>query len=322
MMSSPNKIQVGVIGGAGYAAGQLLSILQYHPEAEITFIQSDSQAGKQIQEVHPFIHEKLSNFQKDYNFEVDVLFLCKGHGRSEGIVHQIPTSVRVIDLSRDFRLHGDHDFVYGLPELNREQIRLASHIANPGCFATSIQLALLPKAATHQLTSEIHIHAITGSTGAGQKLQSTAHFTWRNSNVSLYKVLQHQHIDEIEQSLRQLQPNIPAIHFVPMRGNYTRGILSSLYFRSDQTQEETIDLYHDFYESHPFVQITSKAIDLKQVVNTNMAKIQIQKIGEIIHVTSILDNLIKGASGQAVQNMNLIFGFPEDQGLRFPGINY
>lgn len=314
-------IKVGIIGGAGYTAGELIRLLLNHPETSISFIQSNSQAGLLVSDIHTdLIGEIDLKFvsEPDYK-QADVLFLCMGHGRSKDFVHQIPSdfSGKIIDLSNDFRLKDEaEDFVYGLPELNREKIKQSDRIANPGCFATAIQLALLPLAATRHL-SEVHVHGITGSTGAGQAATSTTHFSWRNNNVSVYKSFSHQHLGEIGETVVSLQPDFKEeINFVPMRGNYPRGIMTSTYMDCSLSEEEAKALFAEFYQDHPFVVMTNKNPDLKQVVNTNKAVLYVKKHGSKLHIVSLIDNLLKGASGQAIQNMNLLFGLDEATGLR------
>ncbi|RMG70003.1 MAG: N-acetyl-gamma-glutamyl-phosphate reductase, partial [Bacteroidetes bacterium] len=249
---------------------------------------------------------------------VDVLFFCTGHGQTQPFLaaQDVPEDLSIIDLSSDFRLAGDHDFVYGLPELQRARIAQAQRIANPGCFATAIQLGLLPLAAAGQLQQEVHIHALTGSTGAGQQPVATTHFSWRAGNVSAYKVFGHQHLAEIRQSLAQAQgATVPALNFIPLRGDFTRGIFASLYLNSDLSEAEARKLYQDFYHDHPFTHLTDTNPNLKQVVNTNKALLQVSRHGDKLLILSMIDNLLKGASGQAVQNMNLMFGLPETAGL-------
>ncbi len=313
-------IKVGIIGGAGYTAGELIRILLNHPESNIVFIQSESQAGSPITAIHDdLLGETELNFvaQPDYN-EADVLFLCMGHGRSKSFVDKLPTTFagKIIDLSNDYRLKADAaGFVYGLPECNREAIKKANYIANPGCFATSIQLALLPLA-SKGLLQEVHVHAITGSTGAGQAPTDTTHFSWRNNNMSVYKSFSHQHLGEIGETMVQLQPSFSQdINFVPMRGDFPRGILASVYLECALSKSEAVDLFKTYYESHPFTIVADKNPHMKQVVNTNKGIVYVQKHGPKLHIVSIIDNLLKGASGQAVQNMNLIFGLPESTGL-------
>lgn len=310
-------IRAGIIGGGGYTAGELLRILVHHPEAEIAFVYSHSQQGKPVSAVHQDLIGTIDlTFASLYDFEVDVLFLCMGHGQSASFLadHKIPDEVLLIDLSQDYRL--SRDFVYGLPELNRTSIREQQRIANPGCFATAIQLALLPLAADRALQTDIHVQAITGSTGAGQKPTATSHFSWRNNNVSVYKAFRHQHLHEIKRSLQQLQDDFDqALHFIPVRGNFSRGILASVYTTIDAPEAELIGLYKDYYESHPFVHITQDAANLKMVVNTNKAVLELQKHADQWLIVSTIDNLTKGASGQAVQNMNLALGLDETSGL-------
>ena len=314
-------IKVGIIGGAGYTAGELLRILVNHQEAEICFVQSTSNAGNPVSDVHvDLLGETELTFTNEMPLEtVDVVFLCMGHGKSLEFmqINSLPESLKVIDLSHDFRLkRAGNEFVYGLPELNRELIKTAKFIANPGCFATGIQLALLPLAASGLLTDEVHVQAITGSTGAGQKPTETSHFSWRSSNVSAYKIFEHQHEGEILQSLKQLQPTFTSdFNFVPIRGNHTRGIFVSAYTNFKGTLEEANELFEKYFQSHPFVIIAKTNPDVKQVVNTNKAVIYLEKHGNKLVIISVTDNLIKGASGQAVQNMNLMFGLDEKSGL-------
>ncbi|TAJ13241.1 N-acetyl-gamma-glutamyl-phosphate reductase [Marinilabiliaceae bacterium JC017] len=314
-------IKVGIIGGAGYTAGELIRLLINHPQADICFVHSSSHAGEPVYHVHQDLTgdtELVFTGSPDYR-EADVLFLCMGHGRSKDFVEKIAASYqgKIIDLSHDFRLHSDdHDFVYGLPEYQREKIKEAVHIANPGCFATAIQMALLPLGKQQQL-AEVHVHALTGSTGAGQAATATTHFSWRNNNVSVYKPFQHQHLAEISETLKGLQADFSdSINFIPMRGNFSRGILASVYLDVDMSEAEAVELYKEYYKSHPFVHVVNKSPDVKLVVNTNKALLHVEKHGDKIHVVSVIDNLLKGASGQAVQNMNLIFGLDETTGLQ------
>lgn len=314
-------INIGIIGGAGYTAGELLRILLNHPEAHIQFVHSISNAGNPVHAVHEdLIGDTNLIFTETVSPEVDVLFFCAGHGKTKPFLesHSFPDTVKIIDLSSDFRMQAaDHTFVYGLPELNREAIRTTQHLANPGCFATCIQLALLPIAASQDLTDEVHIHAITGSTGAGQKPTGTTHFSWRNNNLSIYKAFNHQHLAEIGQSLTQLQPGFAHdLNFIPMRGDFTRGIFASVYVRSTLAESAARDLYESYYAGHPFVHVSAVNPNLKQVVNTNKGIVYVEKHGDKLLIISMIDNLLKGASGQAVQNMNLMFGIPEDRGLR------
>ncbi|MGQ7868490.1 N-acetyl-gamma-glutamyl-phosphate reductase [Sunxiuqinia sp. sy24] len=321
-------IHVGIIGGAGYTAGELIRILLNHPEAKIAFVQSSSNAGNPVTNVHrDLLGETDLQFVTEPDFDkVDVIFLCMGHGKSKAFVeaNSLPESLKVIDLSHDYRLKAEgNDFVYGLPEINREAIRSSNHIANPGCFATGIQLAVLPLTAAGLVKDEIHVHAITGSTGAGQAPSGTSHFSWRNSNVSVYKAFQHQHLGEIRQSFKQLQGAFDFdINFVPVRGNHTRGIFASVYTDFDGSLEEAIKLYEDYYAEHPFVFVTGENPDVKQVVNTNKAVLHLEKHGRKLLILSVTDNLLKGASGQAVQNMNLMFGLEEKAGLHLKPVSF
>lgn len=315
-------IRIGIIGGAGYTAGELCRLLLNHPEAEIVFINSESNAGNLITDVHEGLYgETDMRFTDELPFEnVDVVYFCFGHGKSTQFLtdHYIPADVRIIDLAQDFRLAAEgNDYVYGLPELNRTAILGAQHVANPGCFATCIQLGLLPLADAGLLQGDVSVNAITGSTGAGVKPSSTTHFSWRSGNMSIYKAFQHQHVPEIVQSLQQLQPSFEgAIDFIPYRGDFPRGIFATEVITCDAPEEEIADLYRDFYSDAPFTHYVDRAVDLKQVVNTNKCLIHAERHGNKLLVTSVIDNLLKGASGQAVQNMNLMFELEEDTGLR------
>jgi N-acetyl-gamma-glutamyl-phosphate reductase len=318
-------IRAGIVGGAGYTGGEMLRILVNHPDVEITFVHSNSNAGNYIYEVHTDLFGDTDlKFASDIYDEIDVLFLCVGHGDAKKFLeaNEIPDSIKIIDLSQDFRLKQNskikgRSFVYGLPELNRDEIKKAQNIANPGCFATCLELGMLPLAAKGLLNGELHITGTTGSTGAGQSLQTTTHFTWRNDNLSIYKAFEHQHLNEVGQSLDQLQPaNGRTINFIPYRGDYTRGIIASIYLDCPLSAEEALTLFEDYYAGHPFTHVTKRNIDLKQIVNTNKCFIQVAKHGDKLLITSIIDNLLKGASGQAVQNMNLLFGLDESAGLR------
>lgn len=315
-------IRIGIIGGAGYTAGELCRLLLNHPEAEIVFINSESNAGNLITDVHEGLYgETDMRFTDELPFEdVDVVYFCFGHGKSTQFLddHYIPADVRIIDLAQDFRLATEgNDYVYGLPELNRTAILGAQHVANPGCFATCIQLGLLPLADAGLLQGDVSVNAITGSTGAGVKPSSTTHFSWRSGNMSIYKAFQHQHVPEIVQSLQQLQPSFEgAIDFIPYRGDFPRGIFATEVITCDAPEEEIADLYRDFYSDAPFTHYVDRAVDLKQVVNTNKCLIHAERHGNKLLVTSVIDNLLKGASGQAVQNMNLMFELEEDAGLR------
>lgn len=323
-----NKIKAGIVGGAGYTGGETIRLLLNHPEVDLTFVQSRSQAGKPLYTTHPDLHGDTDLiYSAKIVDNVDVIFLCLGHGESKKFLEEtdIASSVRIIDLSQDFRLGEsvkDRSFVYGLPELNREKIVKAKNIANPGCFATCLQLGLLPLAKQGTL-AEVFSTGITGSTGAGQKLQDTTHFTWRANNISAYKTLTHQHLREIKQSVMQLQPSYSEqINFVPWRGDFTRGIYVSSCVTADGPVEELFRRYKAFYEGHPFTIVTSGTIDMKQVVNTNKCLIGLEKEGDKLVVHSAIDNLLKGASGQAVQNMNLMFGFEETAGLKLKSIAF
>lgn len=318
------KITVGIIGGAGYTGGELIRLLLNHPQAEIAFVHSNSQAGKFLYEVHTDLIGETDLRFADKVGNADVFFLCTSHNDSRKFLeaNKLDAQTKVIDLSQDFRLKNRNNlngrsFVYGLPELNRDQIAKSSNVANPGCFATCIQLALLPLAAHHQLNDEIHISATTGSTGAGQSLSETTHFSWRQNNLSVYKAFDHQHLGEIGESLSQLQPDFEGeINFIPHRGSFTRGIFASVYVKSDLTIEDAKKLFKTFYEGHPFVAVSDEPVDVKQVVNTNKCLLHVAKHGDKLLVTSVIDNLLKGASGQAVQNMNLVFGLQETAGLK------
>ncbi|MNK38066.1 N-acetyl-gamma-glutamyl-phosphate reductase [compost metagenome] len=326
-----NKIKAGIIGGAGYTGGEMLRILVNHPNVEIAFVNSTSNAGNLISDVHTDLIGDIDlRFVNDIPQDIDVLFLCVGHGDAKKFLaaNPINENIKVIDLSQDFRLHEkstfeNREFVYGLPELNRDKIKSANNIANPGCFATCIQLGLLPLAAKGLIKQEVHINATTGSTGAGQSLATTSHFSWRNNNLSIYKAFEHQHLNEISESLLQLQPSLAnTLNFIPQRGAFTRGILAAMYMESDLTLEEAQTIYEDYYSAHPFTHVSRKNIDLKQIVNTNKALVHIEKHGNKLFVISIIDNLLKGASGQAVQNMNLMFGLEETAGLKLKAANF
>ncbi|WP_285010036.1 N-acetyl-gamma-glutamyl-phosphate reductase [Pedobacter faecalis] len=316
------KIKAGIVGGAGYTGGEMLRLLVNHPSVEISFVQSSSNAGNLVSDVHTDLFGDTElRFAAGLSDNIDVLFLCVGHGDAKKFLdaNRIADTVKIIDLSQDFRLkvNAGADWVYGLPELNRETIRQAGKIANPGCFATCIQVGLLPLAANGLLNGEIHINATTGSTGAGQSLSATSHFSWRNNNLSVYKAFGHQHLNEIGESLKQLDASFDGeISFIPQRGDFTRGILAAMYLDCSLTAEEAEKLYTEYYSGHPFTHVSPRNIDLKQVVNTNKALVHVEKHGGKLFVVSIIDNLLKGASGQAVQNMNLMFGLPESEGLR------
>jgi len=317
------SIRVGIIGGAGYTGGELIRLLIHHPGTSVSFIHSRSNAGKPVHAVHQdLLGDTDLKFSGELNNDVDVLFLCLGHGESKKFLaeNKIADEVKVVDLANDFRLtsnqqQGTRNFVYGLPELNRDKIKSANNVANPGCFATTIQLGLLPLAKAG-LLNEVYSTGITGSTGAGQSLTATSHFSWRANNIQAYKTLTHQHLGEIHESLQQLQASGDiSVHFVPWRGDFTRGIFISSQIHTDKTLEELGDLYKDFYAGHPFTHVTKEPVFLKQVVNTNKCVIQLEKVGSILVIHSVADNLLKGASGQAIQNMNLMFGLNETAGL-------
>jgi N-acetyl-gamma-glutamyl-phosphate reductase len=328
-----SRIKVGIIGGAGYTGGELLRILVHHPQAELVFVHSRSNAGRPLADVHPDLAGETDlSFAAEKHDAIDALFLCVGHGEAGKYLaeNEVPGSTRIIDLSQDFRLAGKapvhgREFVYGLPELNRQRIRTAANIANPGCFATAIQLGLLPLAKAG-LLGDVYSTGITGSTGAGQSLHTTAHFSWRANNIQAYKTLNHQHLHEIYQSVHQLQPGFPArpfgaggpagIHFVPWRGDFTRGIFISSTVRCGLSLADARALFGSYYAGHPFTLLSEAPLFLKQVVNTNKCVIHLEQQGDHLVVHSAIDNLLKGASGQAVQNMNLMFGADESAGLR------
>jgi N-acetyl-gamma-glutamyl-phosphate reductase len=318
-------LEIGIIGGAGYTAGELIRLLLNHPKTNIDFVYSTSNAGNKIHKVHQdLIGSTGLVFSSEINPEIDILFLCLGHGNSKAFLENnaFSKTTKIIDLSNDFRLQNDailngKTFVYGLPELNRESIKKADYIANPGCFATAIQLALLPLANAELLKSDVHVNAVTGATGAGTSLSSTTHFTWRDNNFSHYKAFTHQHLGEINQSVKLMQSNFNSeINFMPNRGNFSRGIFATLYTKFEGSLEESKALYSDFYKDASFTVVSEDEIHLKQVVNTNKCILHLHKHDDKLLVTSIIDNLLKGASGQAVQNMNLMFGFKETEGLQ------
>lgn len=319
-------IKVGIVGGAGYTGGELLRILINHPEVNIQFVHSNSNAGNPIHAVHKdLIGYSDLVFTDTLNTDIDVLIMCLGHGDAGKFLEANPEflSVKIVDLSTDFRHEREgNEFVYGLPELNRSAIKGAQHIANPGCFATCIQFGALPLAKAGML-NELHVTAITGSTGAGQKPTATSHFSWRSGNMSVYKAFEHQHLTEITQSMVQLQSDFgESINFVPFRGDFTRGIIASMYIDTELSEEEAIKLYKDYYAEHPFVHVVDENPNLKQIVNTNNGLVFVQKFGSKLHIISMIDNLVKGASGQAVQNMNLMFGLEETTGLRLKPVGF
>ena len=324
-------IKAGVVGGAGYTGGELLRILIHHPEVEIKYVYSTSNAGNPIHAVHKDLLGDTDLMFSNKLEEVDVVFLCLPHGKSKVFIeeNEISANTKIIDLSTDFR-HSIEDvesdnsgFVYGLPEFQKESIVSASKIANPGCFATAIQFALLPLASAGKINDDVHVSAVTGSTGAGRVPSETSHFSWRNGNISVYKQFNHQHLKEIKATLKKLQSNFDhEVNFLPWRGNFTRGILASVYTKFEGTVEDAIQLYQEYYKDAPFVQFVEKGLDLKQVVNTNKCFLQIEKHGKNIYIQSAIDNLLKGASGQAVQNMNLIFGLEERTGLNLKTVAF
>lgn len=318
-------IKVGIVGGGGYAAGELIRLLIHHQSVQIIWVHSVTQVGKPIYHIHKdLLGDCNLLFTDKVEYNIDVLFLCSGHGNSSSFLEAhdfINSKAKIIALSQDFRLlNPDHDFVYGLPELNRRRVQIAKHIANPGCFATAIQLALLPLAKSNLLKEEIHINGLIGATGAGQRPRFSTHFSWVDNNVSIYKPFEHQHLAEIKQGLSQnMQDTLPNLCFIPIRGNFSRGIFVTVYTKFEGTIEEAFRLYEKFYAVHPFVFLSKEIIDLKQVVNTNKCFLQIQIHEGKILITSIIDNLLKGAAGQAVQNMNLMFGLEEVMGLNLKG---
>ena len=320
-----NKIKVAIAGGTGYTGGELLRLLLNHPYAEVVSVLSTTSAGTRVDSIHRDLlgdTDLVCTSSLEENETPDVIFLCLGHGLSREFIttNNIPQGCKIIDLGNDFRVESSYegkDFVYGLAELRKDEITKCNYLANPGCFATCIQLALIPLAAKGLIRDEIHIHAITGSTGAGKKLAEPSHFSYRNSNISVYKSFTHQHLAEIGMTLSSLQGGeIPQINFVPMRGDFTRGIFGSLYTKCSLTKEEATQLYKEFYQGAEFVKVSNEGISLKEVVNTNKALLHVEMHNGYIHITSIIDNLVKGASGQAVQNMNLMFGLPESTGLK------
>ncbi len=324
-------IKAGIVGGAGYTAGELIRILVNHSQVELNFVYSTSNAGNKLYAVHAdLLGDTEQNFTDTINKDVDVLFLCLGHGNSTSFLknNTFSDTTKIIDLSNDFRLNADmvfegKEFVYGMPEVRREEIKSANYIANPGCFATCIQFALLPLAKAKKLGNDIHINATTGATGAGVSPSATSHFPWRDNNFSVYKPFTHQHLGEIGETLEGLQGSETGeLLFIPNRGNFSRGIFASVYTKFDGTVEEAKEIFTRFYADAPFVHITDAPVNMKQVVNTNKCAISIIKHGDNILIYSAIDNLLKGASGQAVQNMNLMFGFEETEGLHLKGTGF
>ena len=321
--------KIGILGGSGFTGGELIRILLNHPKFKIKFIYSISQNGKNIHEIHPDLLGKTDIiFSDQITTDVDVLFLCLGHGKSRIFLdkYNFKSDTILIDLSSDFRLinnnkYKSRNFLYSLPEFNREKIKQSKSIANPGCFATAIQIGLLPLLVNNLIKNDIHVNAITGSTGAGKMSSDTNNFNWRNNNLSIYKPFNHQHLNEIYQTLNILG-NDSKIYFVPYRGNFTRGIFTSIYMKFDHEIEDIKIIYEDFYENHPFTFLSKNDINLKEVINTNNCHLKIEFHENIIHITTVLDNLLKGASGQAVQNLNIIYGYEESLGLNFKGSIY
>lgn len=316
--------KVGIIGGAGYTAGELIRLLVNHPKVALSFVYSTSNAGNQIGDIHQDLAYLDLSFTDKVQLDVDVVFLCLGHGNSGKILEQFAFSseTKIIDLSNEFRLQGDaqfqgKNFVYGLTELNKEAIQEAQYIANPGCFATAIQLALLPLAQAGKLSSDVHINAVTGATGAGTKPSATTHFGWRDNNFSHYKAFNHQHLGEITESMGQLQKGFnKALHFIPQRGNFSRGIFATVYTQFEGSIEEAHRLFEAYYKDSAFAKAIKTPLHLKQVVNTNYCFLHLEKHGDQLLITSILDNLLKGASGQAIENMNLMYGWEQSEGLK------
>ena len=314
------SVKVGILGAAGYTGGELIRLLLNHPQVEIVFANSESNAGNKVYEVHEgLVGDTELEFTSETPFDkVDVVFFCFGHGKSEQFLkeHSIPANVKIIDLAQDFRIKGDHDYIYGLPETHREQTRTAQHLANPGCFATCIQLAMLPALKASIISGDIHVNGITGSTGAGQKPAATTHFSWRNDNISVYKTFTHQHLLEINQTVQELCPGYDGrVLFIPQRGCFTRGIFVTAYAKCDKSIEEVQQIYADYYKDAAFTHFVTKSPDMKQVVNTNKAVVYVEKFEDQLLMISCIDNLLKGAVGQAVQNMNLMFGLDEKTGL-------
>jgi N-acetyl-gamma-glutamyl-phosphate reductase len=329
-------IRVGILGAAGFTGGELIRLLVNHPEVEIVFANSESNAGNSVADIHEGLYGDTDmKFTSEMPFDkIDVVFFCFGHGKSEAFMkaHDIPENVKIIDLAQDFRLAPEnitktqhptaqkHDFIYGLPEINADQIAKAQHVANPGCFATCIQLGLLPAAKMHLITKDVSVNAITGSTGAGQKLQTTTQYSWRDNNLSIYKAFRHQHIPEIRQSLKQIQGFLnTSIDFIPYRGCFTRGVFATEVVKTNADSDGIIAGYKEFYKDAAFTHYVDQPLDLKQVVNTNKVLVHVDKIDDKLLITSCLDNLLKGAVGQAVQNMNIMFGIDQKTGLNLKG---
>ena len=323
-MSITNKIKVGIVGGSGYTGGELIRLLINHPNVDITFINSKTYTGKKVVDIHKELIGELEMKFISKIKDCDVLFLCLGHNKSEEFLRKtsINRKTKIIDLSQDYRIEKSfigndekRDFIYGLPELYKNEIKTAKNISNPGCFATAIEISLIPSIEKKYIHGEVHTNAITGSTGAGVVPSKTTHFSWRNNNVSNYNVFNHRHLNEIYLHLNQICNDVK-INFIPVRGNFSRGIFCTSYFKSDVTVEEINEVYKIYYKNHPFVHISENEISLKEVINTNKCILHVSKVNDKILITSIIDNLIKGASGQAIQNMNLISGFEEMTGLK------
>ena len=316
-----SSVRIGILGAAGYTGGELLRLLLNHPQAEVVFANSESNAGNLVSDVHGGLEGETDlRFTSDMPFDkVDVVFFCFGHGKSEAFLseHAIPSDVKVIDLAQDFRISAPtHDYVYGLPETHRDTIRGCRHLANPGCFATCIQLAMLPALKAGIISGDIHVNGITGSTGAGQKPSATTHFSWRNDNCSIYKAFTHQHLLEINQTVQELHPGYDGrVLFIPQRGCFSRGIFVTAYVKCDTPIEEVRALYREYYGGTAFTHVVDKCPDMKQVVNTNKALVHVDRFEDQLLMVSCIDNLLKGAVGQAVQNMNLMFGLDEKAGL-------
>ncbi len=326
------KIAIGIVGGTGYTAGELLRILLFHPNADIKFVFSTSNAKQPVASIHTDLEGDTDMLFSGEISPVDVVFLCLGHGVSREFLttHPFNKNTKVIDLGNDFRLDGTFEdkgftrnFIYGMPEVRRDEIIKADNIANPGCFATAIQLSLLPLAANDLLNNELHVNATTGSTGAGRSLSATTHFSYRNDNLSVYKVFSHQHLGEIKKTLSNLKGSeLPEINFVPQRGDFARGIFSTVYTHCDISEEEAVDLYKSFYKNHPFTHVIDREVSMKEAVNTNKCLMNVKKYGNKLFITAAIDNLLKGASGQAVQNMNLMFELDETCGLHLKSIGF
>jgi N-acetyl-gamma-glutamyl-phosphate reductase len=326
-------IKAGIVGGAGYTAGELMRILVHHPQTEISFVHSNSHAGHPVWAVHNDLAGDTDMMFTGEPGKADVVFLCLGHGKSVEFLNtnRLPGNPKIIDLSQDFRIRSSFqtqdcshwEFVYGLPECNRERIRKASHIANPGCFATAFELALLPLAKAGLLTDEVHVNAITGSTGAGQSLAATTHFSWRNNNISIYQPFTHRHLLEVRKTLEAAAGNaVPELNFIPVRGDFTRGIFLSAYTATHLELPELQEIYRKYYADAACTIVCDREISLKEVVGTNKCVLRVEKHGNKALITSVIDNLLKGASGQAVQNMNLMFGIDEKAGLGLKGIGF